>query len=298
MSADRATILAATPARLIQCADAMENNESDPVVGGNQNEENAEDDPTPPPIPRTDQEKPCARRCTELSDRSSRPERFWDFKASHWVTAGLTGALVWVGCLQVGIYRKQADIMNNQIIEMQSEQRAWVSLTKDSGMERLSINTANDLRSTIKTTLQNTGKNPAVSVFVNAEMSIGTTIPYGSMAAWQTAICGRSAGSLGTTMFPGSPEPVFEIETGLTAREATERRNANPVLAFAPVIAGCIVYADAVTNRMHHRPIAFEIRVRVPGLNRGCCGIIAADLPLKEEDLVLRPWVKGDLRPD
>jgi hypothetical protein len=41
-------------------------------------------------------------------------ERFWDFKASHWVEVVLTLALVVVGALQYSVYNRQARIMETQ----------------------------------------------------------------------------------------------------------------------------------------------------------------------------------------
>jgi hypothetical protein len=35
-------------------------------------------------------------------------DRFWDFKASHYVTAALTLALLFVAVVQAGIYNRQA----------------------------------------------------------------------------------------------------------------------------------------------------------------------------------------------
>jgi hypothetical protein len=81
--------------------------------------------------------------------------------------------------------------MQGQLGEMQSEQRAWVSETKDFGIERLFVNDANELRGAIRIVLQNSGKNPAVAVFVNAEMSLGTAMPHGSMPAWQKGMASR-----------------------------------------------------------------------------------------------------------
>ena len=39
-------------------------------------------------------------------------EPFWDYKASHFVTAALTVALILVAALQLWTYRRQADIMD------------------------------------------------------------------------------------------------------------------------------------------------------------------------------------------
>jgi hypothetical protein len=199
---------------------------------------------------------------------------------------------------QLTVMAGQQGVMQGQLDEMRAEQRPWVSLTKDTGIEGLVVNGMNELRDTIRFGLQNTGKNPAVSVFVNAEMSIGTAIPYGTMAAWQTAVCGQAAGSLGTTMFPGSPEPIFSVETGLTATELADWKSLSAKTVLAPVVAACIVYEDAVTKKSHHTPVAYEIRLRAPRPGRGCCAIITSDLPLKEDEITLRPWVRGNLPPD
>lgn len=186
----------------------------------------------------------------------------------------------------------QLSAMQSQITEMQSEQRAWVSLTKDSGIESLFVNAANELRATIRIGLQNTGKNPAVSVFVNADMSIGAVMPHGSMAAWQAAVCGRPTG-LGFTMFPGSPEPIYEVETGTTAAEFAERKR----MSLVPVVAACIVYEDAVTRQTHYTPLAFQVLMRAPRPGNSCCAILPDNLPINGGKLLLREWIRGNLPP-
>ena len=213
---------------------------------------------------------------------------------SRWIGVGTLVAALIAAC----IYARQLTVMEGQLDEMQSEQRAWVSLSKDSGVESLYVDNMNELRNSTRFSLQNTGKNPATAVFVNAEMSIGDALSDGSMAAWQSAICGQPTGSLGMTMFPGSPEPIFTLDSGLTKAELARRKTVDSNTVVAPVVAACVVYEDAVTKKKHHTPVAYEIRMRAPRPGRGCCGIIYSDLPLKEDEIVLRPWVRGNLAPD
>ena len=219
---------------------------------------------------------------------------FWRY-FREWLTAVVVVVAACFAGAQWRTMSQQQKVMEGQLKEMQSEQRAWVSLTKDSGIEGFSVSAANELRATMRFGLQNTGKNPAVAVFVNAEMSIGTVIPYGSMPAWQAAVCAQPTGRLGVTMFPGSPEPILTVETGLTAIEFSQRKNWDANTVLAPVIAACIVYEDAVTQYPHHTPVAFEIRAKAP---KPGSGISYGDIPLKEDEITLRPWIRGNLPPD
>jgi hypothetical protein len=193
----------------------------------------------------------------------------------------------------------QAISMSHQLDEMQSEKRAWVSPAKDPVLESLHIDESDELLGTVKGSLQNTGRNPAMFVFVNAEISLGPLIPYGSMPNWQSAICEQATGALGTTVFPGSVESGFGVDA---RRAATELRQGNKLSAYtvlAPTLAACIVYEDAVTKQIHRTPLAFEIRVRVVARQgNDCCAIIPSDLPLEGRDLVLQPWLRGNLPPD
>lgn len=45
---------------------------------------------------------------TPMQGDKSVDDRFWDFKASHYVTAALTLALLFVAVVQAGIYNRQA----------------------------------------------------------------------------------------------------------------------------------------------------------------------------------------------
>jgi hypothetical protein len=221
------------------------------------------------------------------------------------VTILLTVALVWVGWaqyrssrVQAKIMRTQAEIMSRQLDESQSEQRAWVSLTKNSAIESLALNASNQLRVTLSLELQNTGKNPAASVFVSAEMSIGTELPHATMELWENALCEQEhpgeLPAMGSTIFPGGIEPVFDIEAGLSALEAAEPKRST----MAPIVAVCIAYQDAVTHRAHYTPLAFRVLTNGPTPGTGSVGIDTSTLPLRAGALVLRPWIRGNLPPN
>src|SRR5882757_160170 len=55
---------------------------------------------------------------------------FWDFKASHWLTASLTAALVFVGIVQLFIYSHQSGILKAQNVI--STQQAYFSKDQNS----------------------------------------------------------------------------------------------------------------------------------------------------------------------
>lgn len=100
----------------------MEKDEPHASIGGNQHEESADGSVRAPLLmPETGQEKPSTHGCAKPSNCRNKTVRFWDFKASHWITALLTAALVFVGVLQYCVYSSQAGIMDSQT-------RPWVGL--------------------------------------------------------------------------------------------------------------------------------------------------------------------------
>jgi len=227
------------------------------------------------------------------SRRKSQAKR-WHFGMPSADTARQWLTVVFVAIAAVFAAR-QWKAMTTQVDEMQSEQRAWVALSKDSGILSLSVNDANEIRSAIRIGLENSGRNPAVEVFANAEISIGTQIPHGSMPAWQKAVCEQPTSGLGYTVFPNSIEPSLTIDIGTKPDElvALKRLSSNP--GGTPVVAACIVYRDAVTNLKHYTPLAFQILNGVPKPGEGCCAIAFKDLPISGKDLVLRIWVLGSM---
>lgn len=67
-------------------------------------------------------EHPPAEPTDGVGERPSH-DPWWDFKASHWVTAGLTLALVFVGVSQTCIYIRQAGIMDRQATIAETQNR-------------------------------------------------------------------------------------------------------------------------------------------------------------------------------
>lgn len=90
-------------------------------------------------------------------------EPLWDFKASHWVTAILTIALVWVGSLQYRVYSRQAGIMDVQARIAGSQARPWVGL---SSVLIGSINRGAKL--SLSAQIRNSGGTPALKMTVCA----------------------------------------------------------------------------------------------------------------------------------
>jgi hypothetical protein len=220
-----------------------------------------------------------------------RAEEGWkDFR--EWGGLIVTVIAAGIALSTLRVYGRQLSVMQAQVREMQAEQRAWVSLSADSGISSMSIDSVNkDLRATVKASLQNTGKNPAVSAFINAEISVGETLPYGSMQSWQRSVCTRPNGDLGITLFPGSPPFTFETNTGLVETERSYWSRLIERSPLVPVIVVCIIYRDAVTGLEHWTPLAFQVRTR----EGSAVGI--GDLPMQGPDLVLHPWVRGGLPP-
>jgi hypothetical protein len=158
----------------------VEKDEPHASIGGNQREESADDSVRAPPLVSvTGQEEPQAHCDTKPSNCQGRTERFWDFKASHWVTAFLTAALVWVGFQQVCIYRRQAKIMETQAnISAQQEadgrvsQRPFVYL---SGLQGLYQDSASGPIIRINPVWGNSGNTPTVDLKIYASWKTTTS---------------------------------------------------------------------------------------------------------------------------
>ncbi len=182
-----------------------------------------------------------------------------------------------------------AKTAQGQLSEMQAEQRAWISITKDSGVESLSIDSVNNqLDAKLKITLQNTGRNPAVFVSVNAEMT-EFAIPHGgSMPDWQAAVYKIDVRTYGFTMFPNSIQPTFEVT--VSSKIPTQA-------VVVPSIAACVIYHDAVTGKIHHTPLGFQL-MKIPRPGVPCCGIVMKSLPLQSSEIMTRLWTLGSLPPD
>ena len=203
---------------------------------------------------------------------------FWDVKFSTSSQFLFSLFLVVIGAAQALIYSRQTKIIDGQLHEMRAEQRAWVSLAGDPE-EGGSLGIGADVRAKIKFALQNTGRNPAVSIFLHGETSIAKVIPFGSMPAWQKAICNEPTGGIGFTLFPNATTMRYDAEFGLREDERKAREHAMPQFTAPAVIAGCIIYTDAVSGITHHTPLAYQTSSE--------SGRYQA-----------RPWIRGVLPPD
>jgi hypothetical protein len=194
-----------------------------------------------------------------------------------------------------------AKIAQGQLTEMQAEQRAWISLTKDSGITSINVDEVNqELYAETKFSLQNTGRNPAVSVFVNAEVAIPSgNLPLGSMHAWQNAVCNLPKGGPGFTMFPNSLEPTYQVRANTHQGELAQWRSTyGQNTPMAPIIAACIIYQDAITGLMHHTPFAFETLMGAPRASDGCAMVSLKCLPISPPNIVARIWIMDNKAPD
>lgn len=197
------------------------------------------------------------------------------------------------------VMRDQWDVMRGQLHEMQAEQRPWISLTKDSGIERIYIDHVNGrLAVTLRFGLINTGRDPATDVYVNAATSIGEWLPDRSMAAWQNSVCHQLNGTpIGLTMFPGSLQPTYDITIEHRVPGLIRGRDVTPNTIVAPTFAACIVYRDAVSGALHYTPIGFQVYTLSPKTRKPCCAISLRALPLEANKLVTRQWTFGNLPP-
>jgi hypothetical protein len=233
-----------------------------------------------------------ARGAAAQADQFRRRKDGWDIGA----TLGLWAAAavgVWAIVSSKIDSEQQRSVMQQQLDEMQAEQRAWVSPTPDLRIDPL-LGDRDVLRADVRIGLQNTGKNPATGAFVHADMSIGTSLPHGSMQAWQTAVCAAASKGLGVTLFPGSPEPTFKITIKTDPGELAERRRQSANVVVVPLVVACVSYQDAVTKRPHRTPFAYQVYTMQP-LGEA---IPVSSLPLTGDQIVLRPWVRGNLPPD
>lgn len=210
---------------------------------------------------------------------------------------------------QANIAQQQTDITKKQLEESQAEQRAWVSDMAVRAVS-LTIDTINNrLNTTIEVRFQNTGKSPAVFIQLDAEASFKEGAPpYDSIREWQRVVCKRAEAGIdhfGFSMFPGQQQaslqpdfvttqqpgiiltmPQFPVE----ALADMQRKGTTSLLM--PLIAGCIVYKDAVTTKIHWTPLVFRLLRRDGG---GLVGF--SDLPLTSESLILRPFTMDTLPP-
>jgi hypothetical protein len=172
-----------------------------------------------------------------------------------------TWALAVVGYLTM---RDQHQAVERQLNEMQFEQRAWLYASKTAMTSPITFD-VNGLRMEFGFTIRNTGKNPAVQVYVQTEAKIGE-LPN---PEWSRHVCSMALDNVGVIVFPGEVDSIpvstvtylaaDEIEKGAIPRQAPD-----PSFRFLPPITvmACVTYKDAATNKLGHTSYAFNVRKR------------------------------------
>ena len=118
---------------------------------------------------------------------------------------------------------------------------------------------------------------------MNAEMS-DFAIPHGgSMPDWQAAVCKIDVRTYGFTMFPNSIQPTYEVT--VSSKIPTQA-------VVVPSIAACVIYHDAVTGKIHHTPLGFQL-MKIP--RRGVsmlrdCDEESSTAVQRNYDAPLDPW--------
>lgn len=210
------------------------------------------------------------------------------------VAAGATVVYTVLADRQWHAMRSQWRVMQEQLQEMRAEQRAWISLTRNSGIESMFIDRVNgEVAAKLKLDLKNTGKDPATAVVVNGEMSVvlGKPLPYGSMHAWQAEVCQHANGNFGLTMFPGALAATYDLQVNSQIAALKGHPSSVPNALVSPWVAVCIGYTDAVTGIRHYTPLAFRI------LARPCCAIPLRRLPMQANRLELTVWPFDNIPP-
>lgn len=198
---------------------------------------------------------------------------------------------------QIVQMQAQAGEMQAQIGEMQAEQRPWVSMTKDSSLELMFIDHVNnEIDARFKFPLRNTGKNPATAVYATGQVGFIEQIPYGSLQAWQQAVCRGADTALGIHMFPGSVEPVYDLTVSGKWPTRNNIVGSTPLPMAVPYIVTCIGYTDAVSHIRHYTPMIFRV-LELSAKGQPCCAVFLKHLPEEGKKLAFQEWLIGNLPP-
>ena len=182
---------------------------------------------------------------------AERRERFWDLKASHWVSVFLTIVLIGVGYLQYRVYNQQYTIM-------EIDQRPWITITGMSADWPIK-----DKRGTlfqrIDTQLKNYGKSTAHTL-------LDGTLLINPDNVWkrQPQICQdvraraeRGDWQLKWALFPTAKSP-YAIQ-----KKYIEDPVSGP---YTPWVVGCIAYQSTADKNdpVHTTPFAAYLSVEDP----------------------------------
>jgi hypothetical protein len=220
------------------------------------------------PAQNTSAEAPCV-------DQVQRRVPIWDFKATHYVTAALTIALLVVAALQLGTYRQQTDILDaqakisaGQLFLNQAVQRPWLDITSISPVSPISLQWPSYF--SIRLDINNTGQLPATNIWVEGEIhsyqpkdTIEDIVENGKKFCLN--LKKNRSGPIvaeGRTIMPGGTTPrtigilvsSADIVKFNTPSIVNGLRVTNQLNAF-----GCLDYVSP-GDRIHHQtPFEFEI---------------------------------------
>ena len=180
-------------------------------------------------------------------------ERFWDFRASHWVTAFLTLALVGIGISQVCIYKRQTEIFYSQRKLMEAGERPWVSidtgqLTGFGFQDDIGAYAAFDLG------VSAIGQTPAHRV--RALGRLVTRENFTKPALQTRAVCDEAEKTAlrDVTVFP-SQKNITVRASAIWGKDFAKSSNAKSVNF---VVLGCLAYTDSFDGS-HHTGFTFDL---------------------------------------
>ncbi len=204
------------------------------------------------------------------------PRRYWkatepfcDLKLSHWVTIGLTVALVVV-------YLLQANIMRWQLGEMEFQRRPWV-WAKVAVSDPLTYRDS-EARVGLQFKLRDTGVTPAYQAHVEVS-------GFPEMPNFRTdpgTRCHNPPANYpsGVSVFPGA---VWKLGENFPIDIKNKA-------VIAPYIVVCTFYRFAGERDWHHTPAIYELRMKRSAIrpDRACCGFGVSDGSVPAESMELQ----------
>jgi len=215
-------------------------------------------------------------------------EPFWDFKASHWVTALLTFGIFVVGVIQLCIYfrqttilTKQADISAGQTEIMAAELRPWIKISDIKIVGPLTFGPTGDASVRIKINAVNVGKSVAFNVWPFAYLYVfvdgkpSHRIPANNGGVCDSKSMPESALDVaGDAVFPDETAPSDRtysphIEQGEVHAADAAKQSPGGVIPF--FVIACVDYRAAE----HHYKTGVTFMIGETGLKG--MGIIPAN---------------------
>ena len=225
------------------------------------------------------------------------PKRHWEAESKakpHWGEIATLIILAVVGAFQIGIYFKQASIMQTQadIAQQQvklteADQRPWISL--DMAAEGPLLRDTYGRNFNVRYTLNNVGKSPGFNVdFIAVLMSLGKVqktqppppgFSYGEPSKDAMDVIVKNTCD-GLNLLPGSGR--HHVSKRPTNQEMeTARRHQKKGFIPGFLIIGCVVYQFADDAMRHHTARIYELSAladRANDMNLSPDSIPTADL--------------------